>query len=65
MKGLANSSGALEVLDMAHSEITVPCVRKLAESHLTSEGLKVLNLEGNPLSTEGACSLAKLMMKHE
>ena len=65
VKGLAKSAGALKVLDMRHSEITTPCVRKLAESHLTSEGLTVLNLEGNPLLTDGAKSLAKLMMKHQ
>lgn len=65
VKGLAKSSGALKVLDMRHSEITTPCVRKLAESHLTSESLKVLNLEGNPLQTDGTKSLADLMMKHQ
>ena len=40
MKGMTKSSGALQVLDMRYLDITEAHVSKLAESHLTSEGLR-------------------------
>ena len=39
MKGMAKGSGSLQVLDMRYLDISEAHVSKLAESHLTSEGL--------------------------
>lgn len=64
VKGMAKGSGSLQVLDMRYLDISEAHVSKLAESHLTSEGLTCLNLEGNSLESEGSTKLAQLMVKH-
>jgi Ran GTPase-activating protein (RanGAP) involved in mRNA processing and transport len=64
VKGIARSSGSLEVLDMKYLGIDEVHVSKLAESHLTSEGLKTLILEGNLLGTDGSVKLSQLMIQH-
>lgn len=64
VKGMAKSSGSLQVLDMRYLGIQEAHVSKLAESHLTSEGLTTIILEGNHLGTEGTIKLSQLLLKH-
>ena len=64
IKGLEKASGSLQVLDMRYSDITETSVAALAESHLTSDRLYKLDLEGNNLGMTGTEMLAELLMKH-
>ena len=64
IKGLENASGSLQVLDMRYSDITETSVAALAESHLTSDRLYKLDLEGNNLGLKGTEMLAELLSKH-
>ena len=65
IKGLEKASGSLQVLDMRYSDITEASVAALAESHLTSDRLYKLNLEGNNLGMKGTEMLAGLLTKHQ
>ncbi|KAI6655121.1 Ubiquitinconjugating enzyme subfamily protein [Oopsacas minuta] len=65
IKGLEKASGSLQVLDMRYSDITETSVAALAESHLTSDRLYKLNLEGNNLGMKGTEMLAELLTKHQ
>ena len=49
VKGLAKSTGSLQVLDMRYLGIQQNHVSKLAESHLTSEGLTYVRIKKNDL----------------
>ena len=64
IKGLEKASGSLQVLDMRYSDITETSVAALAESHLTSDRLYKLDLEGNNLGMKGTEMLAELLSKH-
>jgi len=64
-KGLKNNPNSLRVLDLHYCHITPERMKILEDGLLSSEKLLSLNVQGNPISDDGANSIAAVLRVHK
>lgn len=64
-KGLEENGGSIRYLDLHYTYFSSECIEILQEGLSACKQLISLNLEGNPLNTDGAKSIAKVIMRHQ